>query len=112
MVAFIALVGAIVGGVALWWWRAQQPKGAADNVIDIAGKARGMSSRARFRQRAGRSVLAGVGSPGMAAATLLHSLAAQRQPMALAHEQQIDQMLNAICNMNSKDREDAIAFAA
>lgn len=112
MVAFIALIGAIVGGIALWWWRAQQLKGAADNVIDIAGKARGMISRARFRQRAGQSVLAGVDSPGMAAATLLYSLAAQRQPVALADEMQIDQMLDAICRMNAKDREDAIAFAA
>jgi uncharacterized tellurite resistance protein B-like protein len=112
MVGLIALVGAIVGGIAFWWWRAQQLKGAADNVIDIAGKARGMISRARFRQRAGQSVLAGVDSPGMAAATLLYSLAAQRQPVALADEQQIDQMLDAICQMNAKDREDAIAFAA
>ena len=68
MAAVIAVLGAIIGGIALWWWRAQQVKGAADNVIDVAGKARGMISRARFRQRAGQSVLAGVDTPGMAAA--------------------------------------------
>lgn len=32
--------------------------------------------------------------------------------MALADERQIDQMLDAICRMSSKDREDALAFAA
>lgn len=74
MAAVVAVVGAIIGGIAVWWWRAQQVKGAADSVIDAAGKARGMISRARFRQRAGQSVLAGVDSPGMAAATLLYSL--------------------------------------
>ena len=112
MAAVLAVVGAIIGGIAVWWWRAQQVKGAADSVIDAAGKARGMISRARFRQRAGQSVLAGVDSPGMAAATLLYSLAALRKPVALADEKQIDQMLEAICQMNAKDREDALAFAA
>ena len=56
----VALIAAIIGGIGFWWWRAQQLKGAADSVIDVAGKARGMISRARFRQRSGQSVLAGV----------------------------------------------------
>lgn len=112
MAAVIAIIGAVVGGIAFWWWRAQQVKGAAESVIDAAGRARGMISRARFRHRAGQSVLSGVDSPGMAAATLLYSLAALRRPVALADEQQIDQMLEAICQMNAKDREDSLAFAA
>lgn len=112
MAAVIAVIGVIVGGIALWWWRAQQLRGAAESALDVAGKARGMISRARFRQRAGQSVLAGVDSPGMAAATLLYSLASLRRPVALADEQQIDQMLDAICRMSVKEREDALAFAA
>ena len=65
----LALIIAIIGGIAVWWWRAQQVKDAADAAIDAAGKARGMVNRARFKHRAGASVLAGVDTPGMAAAT-------------------------------------------
>jgi hypothetical protein len=108
----LALIAAIIGGIAFWWWRAQQVKGAADSVLDAAGKARGMISRARFRHRAGTSVLAGVDTPGMAAATLLYSLMALRRPVALADEDKIDGMLETICQMNKQEREDAMAFAA
>lgn len=110
--AFVALVGAVIAGIGYWWFRAQQLRGAADSVIDVAGKARGMISRARFRQRAGQSVLAGVDSPGMAAATLLYSLAALRRPVSLADEDKIDELLQTVCRMNKQDREDAMAFAA
>ena len=108
----IALVLAIIGGAAFWWWRIQMMKGAAESALDVAGKARGMISRARFKHRAGSSVLAGVDSPGMAAATLLYSLMSLKRPVVLSDEDKIDGMLQATCQMNKKDREDAMAFAA
>jgi hypothetical protein len=109
--AIVALISAIIGGIAFWLIRAQQAKGAAESVIDVAGKAKGMISRARFRQRAGQSVLAGVDSPGMAVATLLYSLASLRRPVALTDEDKIDTLLETVCQMNKQDRDDAIAFA-
>lgn len=108
----VALILAIVGGIAFWWWRAQQVKGAADTVIDAAGKARGMVSRARFKHRAGSSVLAGVDTPGMAAATLIYSIMSLRRPLVLSDEDKIDGMLETTCRMNKREREDAMAFAA
>jgi len=108
----LALIAAIVGGIAFWWWRAQAVKGAADSVIDAAGKAKGMISRARFKHRAGTSVLAGVDTPGMAAATLLYSLMSLRRPVVLSDEDKIDSMLETTCRMSKQEREDAMAFAA
>jgi hypothetical protein len=107
----VALVVAIAGGIAFWWWRIQMLRGAADTAIDAAGKARGMISRARFRHRAGTSVLAGVDSPGMAAATLLYSLMSLKRPVSLTDQDKIDRLLETVCKMNGRDREDAIAFA-
>lgn len=107
----LALIAAVIGGIAVWWWRAQAMKGAADSMLDAAGKARGMISRARFKHRAGTSVLAGVDTPGMAAATLLYSLMALRRPVVLADEDKIDFMLETTCRMNKQEREDAMAFA-
>jgi hypothetical protein len=108
----LALIAAIIAGIAFWWWRAQAVKGAADTVIDAAGKAKGMISRARFKHRAGTSVLAGVDTPGMAAATLLYSLMSLRRPVVLADEDKIDGMLEVTCRMNKQERGDAMAFAA
>lgn len=108
----LAFIMAIIGGAAFWWWRIQAAKGAADNMLDAAGKARGMISRARFKHRAGTSVLAGVDTPGMAAATLLYSLMSLRRPVVLSDEDKIEHMLETICRMSKKEREDAMAFAA
>ena len=110
--AIVALIGAVIGGVAIWWYRAQQVKGAAEGMLDAAGKARGMISRARFRQKAGQAVLAGVDTPGMAAATLLYSLAAQRGPVLQEDAAKIEHLLESICRLGRQDRDDAMAFAA
>jgi hypothetical protein len=108
----VALVVAIVGGIAFWWWRIQMMRDAAGTVIDAAGKAKGMISRARFRHRAGTSVLAGVDSPGMAAATLLYSLMSLKRPVGLSDQDKIDHLLDTVCRMNKQEREDAMAFAS
>ena len=110
--AIVALIGAVIGGIAIWWYRAQQVKGAAEGMLDAAGKARGMISRARFRQKAGQAVLAGVDTPGMAAATLLYSLAAQRGPVLQEDAAKIEHLLESICRLGRQDRDDAMAFAA
>ena len=109
--AIVAVIVGIIGAIGVWWWRAQQVKGAAEGILDAAGKARGMISRARFRQRAGQAVLAGVDTPGMAAATLLYSLAAQRGPVLQEDATKIEGLLESICRMNRQDRDDAMAFA-
>jgi hypothetical protein len=110
--AIIGIIAAVVGGIAIWWWRVQAMRGAAESVIDVAGKARGMISRARFKQRAGASVLAGVDSPGMAAATLVYSVMSLKRPVGVTDEDKIDSMLETVCRMPDKDRADAMAFAA
>ena len=110
--AIVGIILAVIGGIAFWWWRIQMVRGAAESVIDVAGKAKGMISRARFKQRAGTSVLAGVDSPGMAAATLVYSIMALKRPVGLSDEDKIDTMLETVCRMHDKERGDAMAFAA
>jgi hypothetical protein len=110
--AVIGIIVAILGGIAVWWWRVQMMRDAAGSVIDVAGKARGMISRARFKQRAGSSVLAGVDSPGMAAATLVYSVMSLKRPVGITDEDKIDAMLETVCRMPDKERADAMAFAA
>jgi hypothetical protein len=110
--AIVGIILAVLGGIGVWWWRVQMMRDAAGSVIDVAGTARGMISRARFKQRAGTSVLAGVDSPGMAAATLVYSIMALKRPVGLSDEDKIDAMLETVCGMPDKERADAMAFAA
>ena len=98
----LALIIAIIGGIGVWWWRAQQVKGAADAALDAAGKARGMINRARFKHRAGTSVLAGVDTPGMAAATLIYSLMSLRRPITLSVEK-VDLLHAKALSLGGKD---------
>lgn len=108
----LGLILAVVGGVLFWWWRVQRMRDAAETVIDLAGKARGAVNRARFRSKAGSSILAGVDDPGVAAATLLYSLMAQKRPVSLSDEDKMDGLLETVCRMNARDRQEAMAFAA
>ena len=106
----LAIVVAIVGFIAVWWWRAQQAKQAADTVIDMAGRAKGAISRARFKHKAGSSVLAAVDDPGIAAATLLYSLADLEGAVTPEDEARIGQLLKDVCRMPKPAREEALAF--
>lgn len=108
----IGLVVAIVTFIGLWWWRIQRARQAAETMIDLAGKAKGAISRANFKRRTGASVLAGVDSPGVAAATVLYSIAAMKRPVTLSDEDHIDQLLERVCRMGKQERADALAFAA
>jgi hypothetical protein len=107
----VTLIISILAGAGFWWWRAQRARDAASTLFDIAGHARGAYNRSRFRSKAGASVLAGVEDAGTAAATLLYSLAALKRPLNLADEDKIDQMLETVCRLGRKEREDAMAFA-
>jgi uncharacterized tellurite resistance protein B-like protein len=108
----LGLILAVVGAVLFWWWRMQRVRDAAETVIDVAGKAKGAVNRARFRNKAGQSVLAGVEDPGVAAATLLYSLMAQKRAVSLSDEDKMDSLLESVCRMNARDRQEAMAFAA
>lgn len=108
----LGLILAVIGAALFWWWRAQRVRDAAETVIDLAGKAKGAVNRARFRNKAGISVLAGVHDPGVAAATLLYSLMAQKRPVSLSDEDKMDALLETVCRMNARDRQEAMAFAA
>ncbi len=108
----LGIIIAVIAGIGFWWWRIQQARDAAATAIDLAGKAKGAISRARFKSKAGSSVLAGVEDPGTAAATLLYSLSAMKRPVSLSDEDRIDALLERVCRMNKRDRADALAFAA
>jgi uncharacterized tellurite resistance protein B-like protein len=111
-VHILAIIISVLVGIGVWWWRIQRARAAASAMLDMAGKAKGAISRARFKAKTGVSVLAAVEDPGTAAATLLYSISAMKRPVSLADEDRIDGLLERVCRMNKIERADALAFAA
>lgn len=108
----IAIIVGIVLAIGAWWWRVQRARDAASTVIDFASHARGAYNRARFKNKAGASVLSGVSDAGTAAATLMYSLAALKGPVMRQDEEVIDDQLEIVCRLDQRDRDEAISFAA
>lgn len=108
----VAVIVGILLGVGAWLWRAKRASDATAKVIDFASHARGAYNRARINQRAGSSVLSSVQDAGTAAATLMYSLATLKGPVMRADEEVIDAQLEKVCQLNERDRDEAIAFAA
>lgn len=108
----VAVIVGIVLGIGAWWWRAQRARDATASVIDFASHAKGAYNRSRFKKKAGTSVLAGIEDAGTAAATLMYSLIMMKGPVMRADEELMDEQLEAVCGLNERERDDAIAFAA
>jgi len=100
----------VVAGV--WWWRAQRAHEAASAAIDLAGKARGAVSRARFRNKSRNSVLTAIDDSRVAAAVMLYSLMADRRPLTKPDEDRLGDELQSVCGMQPGERDEAVAFAA
>lgn len=105
IMSFLVLAG-------VWWWRAQRAHDAASAAIDLAGRARGAVSRARFRSKSKNSVLTAIDDSRIAAAVMLYSLMADRRPLTKADEDKLGEELETVCGMQPMEREEAVAFAA
>ncbi len=111
----MTILGIIVSVIAFIVFAALRGKRMSDtasNVIDLAAHAKGAYSRAKFKGKAQSSVLSGVRDPRTAAATLLYGLAAMKGSVTLSDEDKIDAMLETVCHMPAKERQEAVAFAA
>lgn len=71
----LAILGAVMAGAAIWYWRVRTMHEAGSEVVDALGRVRGAYRRYTFRKKAEDSVLATVDDPAMAAAIFLFALA-------------------------------------
>lgn len=71
----LAILGAIIGGVAIWAWRVRMLRDVGDEVLDGVGRMRGAFNRRAFRQKVESSALNSVDNPALAGAIFLFALA-------------------------------------
>jgi hypothetical protein len=72
----IAILGAI-GGAAFWWYRAKHISEAANDVVDLAGRARGKYRRNVMKKKAAVAPVTAIDDPIVAAATVIMAIATE-----------------------------------
>jgi hypothetical protein len=71
----VGLVLAVIAGAAVWYWRFQMMRDAANEVGSIVGRVQGRLRTNAFRKKAEGSVLAAIEDPSLAAGVFLYALA-------------------------------------
>jgi hypothetical protein len=107
----LAILGVILGGATIWYWRVKAAREVGSEVIDLIGRARGAYRMHNFRVKAEGSVLSTVDDPALAAAILLCVLA-NETPHAAAHlaEAEVRRQISQIAAADKLD--EMMAYAA
>lgn len=107
----LAILGVIVGGATMWYWRVKAAREVGSEVIDLVGRARGAFRMHSFRVKAEGSVLTTVDDPALAAAIFLCVLA-NETPHAATHlvEAEVRRQISQIAAADKLD--EMMAYAA
>ena len=73
--ALLAIIGAILAGIGVWYYRLRMLRDISGDLADLAGRARGAYRRNRFRRQVDDATLAAIDDPALAAAVFLYALA-------------------------------------
>lgn len=105
----LAILGAIVAGAGIWYWRIKTMHSVGNDVLDAAGRLRGAYSRHNFKKKAEGSVLASVDDPALGAAIFLFALATEADGTAHLAGPEIRRQLASILPANKMD--ELLAYA-
>ncbi len=104
----IAILGAI-GGAAFWWYRAKHISEAANDVVDLAGRARGKFRRNAIRKKAAVAPVTAIDDPVVAAATVIMAIATEDAIATPEIEDRVRQQIAQIADAAKTD--EAIIYA-
>jgi hypothetical protein len=99
----LALLGAIVAGAGIWYWRFKTMHSVGSDVLDAAGRLRGAYSRHNFKKKAESSVLASVDDPALGAGIFLFALANEAEGTAHLAGPEIRRQLGSIVSADKMD---------
>lgn len=105
----LAILAAIVGGAAAWYWRVRAMHDAGREITDAFWRARGAIARHNFRNKAEGSVLTSVDDPVLAAAIFLFALA-NESGLDERAEAEIRRQISTIAAPS--DLDEVMAYAA
>ena len=102
-VHILAILGAIVAGAGIWYWRFKTMHSVGSDLLDAAGRLRGAYSRHNFKKKAEGSVLASVDDPALGAAIFLFALANEADGTAHLAAAEIRRQLASIVPADKMD---------
>lgn len=105
----LALLGVLIGGAAVWYWRIKTMRDMGSDVIDAVGRARGAYRMHNFKRKAESSVLNSVDDPALAAAIFLFVLANEHSGGQHLAKDEIGRQLAPIIPAGKQD--EMIAYA-
>ena len=85
----VALLIAVLGGAAFWWWRLKTIHEAGSEITDAAGRAWGKYKRMKFRRKAESSAVDAVDDPVAAAVVMMIAVAETEGELTPAAEAEI-----------------------
>jgi hypothetical protein len=106
----VAIVGAIIAGIGIWYWRFRMLKEAGQDAADVVGRVRGAYRMRRFKKQVEGSTLNAIDDPAMAAAVFLYALAGDHPLTAERSRDAIKAHIAAIVPANELD--EVLAYAA
>ena len=99
----LAILGAIVAGAGIWYWRFKAMRDVGSDVLDAAGRLRGAYRMHNFKKKAEGSVLASVDDPALGAAIFLFALANEAEGAAHLAGPEIRRQLASIVPADKMD---------
>jgi hypothetical protein len=99
----LALLGAIIAGAGIWYWRFKAMRDVGSDVLDAAGRLRGAYRMHNFKKKAESSVLASVDDPALGAAIFLFALANEAEGAAHLAAPEIRRQLSSIVPADKMD---------
>jgi hypothetical protein len=105
----IAIIGAIIGGIAIWYWRFKMVRDVGNDVADAVGRVRGAYRMRNFKKKAEASVLNSVDDPALAAGIFLFALANENAEAEHLAKPEIARQLEPIVDPDK--HEEYVAYA-
>ena len=102
-VHILAILGAIIAGAGIWYWRFKTMHQVGSDVLDAAGRLRGAYRMHNFKKKAESSVLASVDDPALGAAIFLFALANEADGAAHLAAPEIRRQLAGIVPADKMD---------
>jgi hypothetical protein len=109
VMAILAVIGAILAAVGIWYYRIKMLGDIGSDVADLAGRARGAYRMRKFKQKADGATLNAIDEPALAAAVFLYSLANEDKTSLYKSVPGIRSSMALVAN--ASDLDDMLAYA-
>ena len=107
--AILAVIGAILAAVGIWYYRIKMLGDIGSDVADLAGRARGAYRMRKFKQKADGATLNAIDEPALAAAVFLYALANEDKTSLYKSVPSIRTSMALVAN--ASDLDDMLAYA-